>query len=68
MSMTEILNELPKLKVEERDLILHRIEELDDLADPEMLAAIDEAEASPSKNDVSAEEMRLRVKQWAHTK
>ena len=30
MSLTEILQELPKLKTEERDTILHRIEELTD--------------------------------------
>jgi len=68
MSITEILNELPKLKVEERDVILHRIEELDELASPAMLAAIDEADASPGGNDVSSEELRQRVRQWAHTK
>ncbi len=68
MSITEILEELPKLKVEERDVILHRIEELDELASPAMLAAIDEAEASPVENDLSADELRRRVKQWAHTK
>jgi hypothetical protein len=68
MSITEILNELPKLKVEERDVILHRIEELDELANPAMLAAIDEADASPGQTDVSPEELRQRVKQWAHSK
>ena len=68
MSLTEILDELPKLKTEERDTILHRIEELDDLASPEMLAAIDEADASPSDQDLSAEEMRQKVKAWAHTR
>ncbi len=68
MSLTEILEELPKLKTEERDTILHRIEELDDLASPEMLAAIDQADASPSEQDLSAEEMRQKVKAWAHTR
>jgi len=49
MSITEILDELPKLKLEERDVILHRIEELDELASPAMLAAIDEADAFPGE-------------------
>ena len=68
MSLTEILEELPKLKTEERDTILHRIEELDDLAIPEMLAAIDQADASPSDQDLSAEEVRQKLKAWAHTR
>ena len=68
MSLTKILDELPKLKTEERDTILHRIEELDDLASPEMLAAIDQADASPSDQDLSAEEVRQKVKAWAHTR
>ena len=67
MSIIEILEELPKLKTEEREAILHRIEELDDLASPEMLAAIDQADASPNHQDLSAEEVRQKVKAWAHT-
>jgi hypothetical protein len=67
MSLTEILEELPKLKTEERDAILHRIEELDDLASPEMLAAIDQADASSIEKDPPAEEVRQMVKSWAHT-
>ena len=68
MSLTEILDELPKLKTEERDAILHRIEELDDLTSPEMLAAIDLADASPTDKDLSTEDVRQKVKAWAHTK
>jgi hypothetical protein len=68
MSLTEILDELPKLKTEERDTILHRIEELDELASPEMLAAIDQADASPSDQDLSVEDVRQKVKAWAHTR
>ncbi len=68
MSLTEILAELPKLKTEERDAILHRIEELDELASPEMLAAIDQADASPGQHDLSAEDMRQKVKAWAYTR
>ncbi|MCE0496738.1 MAG: hypothetical protein LV481_02155 [Methylacidiphilales bacterium] len=68
MSLTEILEELPKLKTEERDTILHRIEELDALASPELLAAIDQAEAFPSEHDLPAGEVRQMVKAWAHTR
>ena len=68
MSLTEILEELPKLKTEERDTILHRIEELDDLASLEMLAAIDQADSSLGEKDLSAEDMRQKVKAWAHTR
>ncbi len=68
MSLTEILDQLPKLKTEERDAILHRIEELDDLASPALLAAIDQADASPGENDLSGDELRAKVKAWARTK
>ena len=68
MSLTEILEELPKLKTEERDTILHCIEELDDLASPEMLAAIDQADTSPSDQDLSADAVRQKVMAWAHSK
>jgi len=68
MSLTEILEELPKLKTEERDVILQHIEELDDLASPEILAAIDEADASPRDKDLSAQDMSQMVTRWAHTK
>jgi hypothetical protein len=68
MSLTEILAQLPKLKMEERDTILHRIEELDELASPEMLAAVDEADASPPGHDSTVDEMRQKVKTWARTK
>ncbi len=68
MSIIEILAELPKLKTEEREAILHRIEELDDLASPEMLAAIDQADASPRDRDLPAEAVRQMAKPWAHTR
>jgi hypothetical protein len=61
MSISEILEELPKLKTEEREAILHRIEELDGLASREMLAAIDQADASPSHQDLPAEEVRRKT-------
>jgi len=68
MSLIEILDELPKLKTEERDTILHRIEELDELASPEMLAAIDQADAAPSDQDLSAEDVGQKAKAWAHAR
>jgi hypothetical protein len=71
MSMTEILDELPKLSIEERQILLQRLSELD-LGEaeesPELLAAIDEARAEPSENDLTAEEMIESVKRWAHSK
>ena len=67
MSPVKILEELPKLKTEEREAILRRIEELDDLASPEMLAAIDQADASPNDQDLSGVNLRQKVKAWAHT-
>ena len=60
MSMTEILDELPKLSIEERQLLFQKLNELESgtiEATPEMLAAIDEARSEPSTTDVSAEEL-----------
>jgi hypothetical protein len=71
MSMTEILDELPKLSTEERQLLFQRLNELgigEIEETPEMLAAIDEARAEPSTTDVSAEELRQDVIRWARTK
>ena len=71
MSMTEILDELPKLSVEERLLLFQRLNELEtgEIEEtPEMLAAIDEARAEPSTTDVSAEELSRDVIRWARTK
>jgi len=71
MSMTEILDELPKLSVEERQLLSQRLNELEigEMEEtPEMLAAIDEARAEPSTTDVTAEELSRDVIRWAHTK
>ena len=71
MSMTEILDELPKLSVEERQLLFQRLSELtlgEIEETPEMLAAIDEARAEPSTTDVSAEELRRDVIRWARSK
>jgi len=68
MSMSEILAELPKLSPDEREVILHRIEEIDELETPEMLVAIDEADASSPQQDLSIEDIRGRVSQWARSK
>jgi len=71
MSMTEILDELPKLSVEERHLLFQRLNELEIgmiEETPEMLAAIDEAQASPHENDLSVEEIHENVRQWVRTK
>lgn len=66
MSITEIIQELPKLKAEERDLILHYIVVMERGEEefpttPAMLSAIDEADASPTENDLTAKEIRRRL-------
>ncbi len=69
--MTEILDELPKLTDEERQLLIQRLHELglgEIEETPEMLAAIEEARAEPSSTDVSAKELSRDVIRWAHTK
>jgi hypothetical protein len=71
MSMSEILEEVSKLSAEERHILFQRLNELEDgilEETPEMLAAIDEANASPESDDVSVEEMRRNVVEWARTK
>jgi hypothetical protein len=67
VSLTEILDQLPKLKTEERDAILHRIEQLDDLASPQLLAAVDQADASSHESDLSADELRQKVRAWTES-
>jgi hypothetical protein len=71
MSVIEILDELPKLSLEERHLLFQRLNELEtgEIEEtPEMLAAIDEAQASPHENDLSVEEIRQNVSRWARSK
>jgi len=71
MSMIEILQELPKLKTEERHFLLERLNELEFIGTeetPEMLAAIDEADASSPQDDLSVEKVRENIKRWAHSK
>jgi len=68
MSVTEILDELPKLNTEERHLLLNRLTELeiDQIEEtPEMLAALDEGIRSADQGGgISVEEARQRVSQW----
>jgi len=70
MSMTEILEELPKLKLEDRWAILQRLSELETKEEivpgPEMTAAIEEGLRS-AENDpcYTVEEVRDQVRQWA---
>jgi predicted transcriptional regulator len=66
MSMTEILDELPRLDDSERQAILRRLIELDAGSDieetPEMLAAIDAGIRSlETGSGVSLEEARQRI-------
>jgi hypothetical protein len=71
MSVAEILDELPKLSIEERHLLFQKLNELEGAGmeeTPEMLAAIAEARSEPSTTDVSAEELRQDVIRWARTR
>jgi hypothetical protein len=64
VSVTEILDELPKLKAEERQLLFQRLSELEAEAieeTPEMLAAIDEGIRSLEQHGaVPIEEVEAR--------
>ena len=69
MSMTDILEELPRLNDGERRTILHRLAELDPGLDldetPEMLAAIDAGIASMETGPgVTIDEARQRLAGW----
>jgi predicted transcriptional regulator len=69
MSMTEILDELPRLSSTERQTILRRLVQLDAGLDfeetPEMLAAIDAGVRSlQSGSGVPLEEARRRLDEW----
>lgn len=69
MSATEILEELPKLTPEEIELIFFRAAELREQefeASPELLAALDKAEASFEKEGgIPLEEVEEIVKSWS---
>jgi hypothetical protein len=68
MSATEILDELPKLSPEDIDSIFFRAAALRQhaiAASPELLAAIDEADASfASGGGKSIEQIEAEVKSW----
>lgn len=73
MSTAEIIEELPKLPVQDLESVYFRAAALMDVSQcdetPEMLAAIDEAEASYEKEgSVSADEMRSMVNSWKSSK
>jgi hypothetical protein len=70
MSMTEILEELPKLNLEDRWAILQRLSELESKEEitpgPELKAAIEEGLRSAENEPCyTVEEVRDRVSQWA---
>ena len=65
MSATEILDQLPKLSDEEIDAIFFRAAALRQhaiSASPELLAAIDEADAS--EGGKSIEQIEAEIKSW----
>jgi hypothetical protein len=68
MSITEILEELPKLSVEELDVVRRKLDELHGSVDeetPELLAAIDEGIRSLREEPTSTlEEMEKRILSW----
>ena len=58
MSVADILEELPKLSPADRDLLFRRLSEMgagEFVETPEILAAIDEAEAAPEREDLSSD-------------
>jgi hypothetical protein len=68
MSVSEILEELPKLSATDRDLLFQRLSEMgagEIEETPELLAAIDEADAAPQEEDLSPDELRRNVTRWA---
>lgn len=71
MSVTEILEELPKLKLGDRWAVWQRLSELennDEIAPtPEMLAAIDEGLHSPETEPLfTVDAIHKKIEQWAH--
>ena len=70
MSMTEILEELPKLNLEDRWALLQRLSELETKEEispsPEMGAAIEEGLRSAENEPCyTVEEIRDKATQWA---
>jgi len=68
MSVSEILDELPKLGVSERQLIFDRMMELQQGSpveiSPELQQAIDEADGDSPEQDISIDEAFRRAKSW----
>jgi hypothetical protein len=68
MSVSEILEELPKLTLAELEIIYRRAAELHQgytvEASPELLAAIDDADESFAKGGVSTDDARRIVASW----
>jgi hypothetical protein len=69
MSITEILEELPKLSVEELDVVRRKLDELHGSVDeetPELLAAIDEGIRSADEEPlIPIEEVMREVRSWS---
>ena len=70
MTTPQILEELPKLPSEEVEAIYHRAEEIlcGETANPELLAAVDKADARPLSEAIGLDEMREFVRTWKPTK
>ena len=68
MSVAEILAELPKLTADELQIVLERTQELCHepgfQPSPELLAAIDEARATPEDQYVPLEEAYRIIESW----
>ena len=68
MSVNEIIQELPKLTPEDRNLLRQELDEryLQDFEEtPEMLAAIDEGlRSSEEGKNITIEELRAEMKTW----
>jgi hypothetical protein len=68
MSVADFLEVLPKLSASDRDLLFQRLSEMgagEIEETPEMLAAIDEADAASEDEDVTPDQLRQNVKRWA---
>lgn len=68
MSVTDILEELPKLSSAERDLVSARLAELggvEFVPSPELMRAIEEAEAEPIEDCIDIDEAFRIVKSWS---
>ena len=71
MSVSEIIEELPKLKLGDRWAVWQRLSELESddeiTPTPEMLAAIDEGLHSADTEPLyTVDEIQKKIGQWAH--